>query len=293
MTKKRKKTTKLKSLIISLCIIVGIFVFLGINGLDNISYNSNGINIEKTIDNFMKKKSTEIKNTSEDSVPKEVRGFKVLHPELAKIPSPNKRNEIISVTSNGTKPYSSDNTGNDGETEFTKDELSLEYGAWKSIAKHDKYGRTQQANAMLSKDLMPTEEREPLNSTPAGYKYYEIKKPNGKKTYLYDRTHLLGFSLSGEQDNKYNLTTGTSYMNQRLMTLYENQVRNYISKGGYVRYRVTPIYRNDELVPRGIQMEAKSVSDNEVDAEPINYNVYIHNYMENVNINYKNGKPDL
>lgn len=164
---------------------------------------------------------------------------------------------------------------------FSEKELSLELGAWQRFYKLDRLNRVGEANAMLHKSMMPTEKRERLYIDPTGWKQKKMK--NGD--YLYNRCHLIGFQLTGENNNPKNLMTGTRSFNTPGMVEYENQVAEYLQKtGNHVRYRVTPHFKGEELVARGVQMEAQSIEDNQ-----ISFNVYIHNTQEGYTIDYLTG----
>ncbi len=104
--------------------------------------------------------------------------------------------------------------------------------------------------------------------------------------WLFNRCHLIGYQLTGQNNNLKNLITGTRQLNDPGMLKYENKVADYIRKSGnhYVRYRVTPIWRGNELLSRGVQMEAQSIGDNSV-----RFNVYIFNVQPGVKLNYNNG----
>ncbi len=148
----------------------------------------------------------------------------------------------------------------------------------------DALGRCGVAMASIGKDIMPTEEREEsLQSvTPSGWKqdYY-----NG--AYLYHRCHLIGFQLTGENANKYNLITGTAYFNVTGMLPFENKVAEYVEKSGnHVLYRVTPIYEGNNLVANGVLMEAYSVEDN---GKGITFCVYVYNVQPGIFIHYLTG----
>ncbi|MBF2356012.1 DNA/RNA non-specific endonuclease [Listeria seeligeri] len=169
---------------------------------------------------------------------------------------------------------------NDNKPTFTEDELSLEKGSWQKFSELDQLNRVGQANAMLHKEMMPEEEREPLYINPTGWKNKKVS--NG---WLYNRCHLIGFQLTGENNNPKNLMTGTRSLNTPGMVDYENEVASYLRKtSNHVRYRVTPVFRGDELLARGVQMEAKSIENDE-----IQFNIYIFNVEEGVNINYQDG----
>ncbi|EMF0283396.1 DNA/RNA non-specific endonuclease [Enterococcus hirae] len=165
-------------------------------------------------------------------------------------------------------------------TFFSKD-LTLEKGNWQVFSDLDSLNRVGEANAMLHKSMMPTEERERLYIKPTGWKQKKMK--NGD--YLYNRCHLIGYQLTGENNNPRNLMTGTRSFNTPAMVEYENKVAEYLRKtGNHVRYRVRPDFRGNELVARGVQMEAQSIEDNR-----ISFNVYIHNTQEGYVIDYQTG----
>ena len=123
-------------------------------------------------------------------------------------------------------------------------------------------------------------------------------KPSGWKTaryddliedkYLYNRCHLIGYQLAGENANNKNLITGTRYFNVTGMLPFENQVRDYINKNknNHVLYRVTPIYHENNLVANGVQMEAYSVEDK---GEGVCFNVYVYNVQPGIKIDYATG----
>lgn len=154
----------------------------------------------------------------------------------------------------------------------------------------DELGRTTKACALLGKETMPTEERGKIgNIKPSGW--HTVKYPDIiEDLYLYNRCHLIAHCLSGENDNEFNLITGTRYMNIEGMLPYEIDVANYIEEtGNHVLYRATPIYENDELVARGVQLEAYSVEDK---GEGISFNVFCHNVQPGILIDYKTGNSE-
>ncbi|MFM0818468.1 DNA/RNA non-specific endonuclease [Streptococcus suis] len=178
--------------------------------------------------------------------------------------------------------------------QFTTEELSLENGSWENYSDLDFLNRVGVAEAMLGQDLMSTSEREDISSVkPTGWKNKKIVF-NGKEDYLYNRSHLIGFQLSGENANVKNLFTGTRALNANFddekssMVYYENLVADYIRQSGHhVRYRVTPLFRNVELVARGIRLEAQSVED-----DTISFDVYIFNIQPGYEINYLTGTSE-
>ncbi|MFC6275229.1 DNA/RNA non-specific endonuclease [Levilactobacillus tangyuanensis] len=172
---------------------------------------------------------------------------------------------------------------------FSQQTLSLKKGAWATYGALDSLNRVTTANAMLSKSTMPTAKREPLYVNPTGWK----NKPytvNGKRGYLYNRSHLIGYQLTGQNNNLKNLMTGTRSLNDPGMTAYENPVASYLKShpSDHVRYQVEPVFRGQELVARGVHMQAKSV-----ETSGISYNVYIFNIQAGIKINYNTGTSQL
>ena len=156
----------------------------------------------------------------------------------------------------------------------------------------DKYGRCGPAIANVSKEIMPVKKREAIGQVrPSGWhtvKYEKIIKDR----YLYNRCHLIAYQLAGENANEKNLITGTRYLNVEGMLPFENEVADYVrTTGNHVLYRVRPIFKGNDLVARGVQMEAKSLEDN---GRGVSFNVYCYNVQPGIRINYKDGSscPD-
>ncbi len=170
---------------------------------------------------------------------------------------------------------------NDNMPEFSEDELSLEDGSWQAFTELDRLNRVGPAHAMLGVDLFPTEERVGLYIDPTGWK--QKKLANGQ--WLYNRSHLIGFQLTGENNNIRNLMTGTRSLNNPNMLRFENDIAYYLKQTkNHVRYMVRPIFRDEEKVARGVQLMAQSVED-----EGLRFNVYIFNVQEGYEINYSDG----
>lgn len=133
---------------------------------------------------------------------------------------------------------------------------------------------------------MPTEERGAIGSVkPTGWQVAKYSNIDGR--YLYNRCHLIGYQLSAENANPNNLITGTRYLNIEGMLPFENKVATYVkTTSNHVLYRVTPIFKDDELVARGVQMEAYSIED---DGEGVEFNVYCYNVQPDIEIDYKTG----
>ena len=154
----------------------------------------------------------------------------------------------------------------------------------------DALGRCGIVYANIGKDIMPTEDRESIGSVkPTGWvtAKYDIVEGN----YLYNRCHLIGFQLTGENANTKNLITGTRYMNVIGMLPFENMVDDYIDEtGNHVMYRVYPMFDGDNLVAAGALMEAWSVEDN---GEGICFNVFVYNIQPGITIDYATGNSEL
>ncbi len=174
---------------------------------------------------------------------------------------------------------------NDNQPLFVKDDL-ITY-AYEKYPELDDLGRCGTTMACLGTELMPTEERGNIGSIkPTGWQTIKFDFVDGK--YLYNRCHLIGFQLSGENANRSNLITGTRYMNTEGMLPFENMVADYIKEtDNHVIYRVAPIFDGDNLVANGVTMEAYSVED---DGEGICFYVYCYNVQPGVTIDYATGQ---
>lgn len=181
---------------------------------------------------------------------------------------------------------------NNNQVKFEKKTLNLSNGVWQTFSDLDNLNRVGVANALIGKESFPTEERVTrLKVKPTGWKQKRIGK--GMNDWLYNRSHLIAFRLTGENDNIKNLMTGTRTFNDPLMKKYETKITNYINlTGNHVRYRVTPYFKGRELVARGVQLEAKSV-----ESDDFSFNVYIFNVQDGYKIDYKTGlskkKPNV
>ena len=171
---------------------------------------------------------------------------------------------------NGNQPY------------FTEEELTTQ--SFETYSELDSLGRCGVAYANVGQDLMPTEDRESIGSvTPSGWINREY---DGE--YLYNRCHLIGFQLTGENANEENLITGTRYLNVEGMLPFENLVADYGKETeNHVLYRVTPIYEGQNLLASGVVMEAESVED---DGQGVRFCVYVYNVQPGVAIDYATGE---
>ena len=177
---------------------------------------------------------------------------------------------------------------NENKPEFSKaDHTTSSYETYTEL---DRLNRCGAAMACIGKDIMPTEERGSIGQVkPSGWHTVKYDFVDGK--YLYNRCHLIGYQLTGENANEKNLITGTRYLNVEGMLPFENMVADYVKEtGNHVLYRVTPIFDGDNLVARGVQMEAWSVED---DGDGICFNVYCYNNQPGVEIDYVTGESKL
>lgn len=174
---------------------------------------------------------------------------------------------------------------NDNQPQFTEEELTVYL--FEKYSPLDALGRCGVAFACVGTELMPTEERGSIGQVkPSGWQTVKYDEVDGK--YLYNRCHLIGFQLTGENANTKNLITGTRYMNVEGMLPFENMIADYVKETeNHVLYRVTPIFDGNDLVARGVQLEAKSIEDK---GKGICFNVYVYNNQPGIIINYSNGK---
>ena len=177
---------------------------------------------------------------------------------------------------------------NENKPNFTEEDYNT--NSYEKYSELDILGRAGVAIANIGVDLMPTKERESIGSIkPTGWHTVKYDHIEGK--YLYNRCHLIGYQLTGENKNPYNLITCTRSMNAVSMLKFENEVANYIKKTGKnVLYRVTPIYDGANLLAKGVEIEASSVEDR---CKDICFNVFIYNVEDGVTIDYSNGDSSL
>ena len=177
---------------------------------------------------------------------------------------------------------------NNNEPNFTESDYTTD--SFERYSELDSLGRAKVAYANIGVDLMPTEERGSIGQIkPSGWHLVKYDIVNGK--YLYNRCHLIGFQLTGENANEKNLITCTRQMNTVGMLEFENKVANYIkSTNNHVLYRVTPIYKDDNLLASGVVMEAYSVEDS---GEGIKFNIFVYNVQDGIDIDYKTGDSKL
>ena len=250
MSKRRKnKKQNIWQEIIGLVIIICIIVYGYIN--TNIESSNETNNIENTVQN---------KNIIID---------------LSTIPEYS-LNPYVEINNNN--PY------------FTEEDYTME--PFEKYSEWDNLGRSRVAFANICKEIMPKtgEERGEIGSVKNLSGWVQKRYDNLiKDKYLYNRCHLIGWQLAGENDNKKNLITGTRYLNTEGMLPFENQVAEYIekNKNNHVLYRVTPIFKENNLLASGVEMEAWSVEDN---GQGVCFNVYCYNVQPGIVIDYTTGE---
>lgn len=191
----------------------------------------------------------------------------------------------IDIPEYSGKPYE---VINNNEPYFTDEDLVTD--SYEYYSKLDTFGRCGVTYACIGKDIMPTEERGSIGQVkPTGWHTVKYDIVDGK--YLYNRCHLIGYQLTGENANTQNLITGTRSMNVDGMLPFENMVADYVKEtGNHVMYRVTPIFEGDNLLADGVLIEAKSVEDN---GEGILFNVFVYNVQNGIVIDYATGDSYL
>lgn len=252
---KRRKSKKVSWVEVSISL--GIFVILTVLGY---SFNENGEHFNKV----------DSENTA--SVIKK---------------SDNNKIDLSSIPEYSNSPYVEIN---DNIPYFKEEEKTM--AAFEFYSDLDYLGRCGVAYANVCREIMPTEEREAIGMIkPSGW---QTVRYNGvvEGNYLYNRCHLIGYQLAGENANEKNLITGTRYLNVQGMLPFENKVNKYIeeNQNNHVLYRVTPIFEGENLVANGVEIEAYSVEDN---GNGICLNVYIYNVQPGITINYETGNSSL
>lgn len=173
---------------------------------------------------------------------------------------------------------------NENQPAFSDDDLIV--SLYEEYSDLDELGRCGPAIACIGIETMPTVERGAIGMVkPSGW--HTVKYDIVDGNYLFNRCHLIGYQLAGENANERNLITGTRYMNVEGMLPFENEVADYVEQtGNHVLYRVTPIFDGDNLVADGVHMEAESVED---DGTGVRFNVFVYNVQPGIVIDYATG----
>ena len=223
----------------------------------------------------------------EDTKPDDTNGDKNdPEPEPGEGSSPDSPISLDNIPAfNGNDPYV---VINGGKTYFTDADMTAT--SYETYSPLDSLGRCGMVIACIGIDIMPTEDRGSIGSVkPSGWHTVKYDIVDGK--YLYNRCHLIGYQLTGENANRENLITGTRYMNVDGMLPFENMVADYVKETeNHVLYRVTPIFDGTNLVANGVLIEAKSVEDN---GEELEFCVYVYNNQPGIIIDYRNGESKL
>lgn len=190
-------------------------------------------------------------------------------------------NPYVALRADSTHPL--------GTPSFTLDEYerATEEGCFKKFSKLDSLGRTRKALACVGPESLGQGERGDISRIhPAGWHQQRYDFIPGQS--LYNRCHLIAWSLCGENANRKNLLTGTRYLNETGMLPFEEQILGYIREtGNHVLYRVAPMYNEEELVCRGVRLEAQSVEDH---GKTLCFHVYCYNLQPHVQIDYATGR---
>lgn len=274
MAKRKKKNKHGFAKIAVIAILIGVFV------MNNIDKIKKGLPNEPVIKRKAVKETADKKVKETEVKPKE-------RNEMSQAD-----NSVSSVDLNQIPDFDGETTfvaiNNNVPTFTDEDKAKARSGSFEYYSELDSLGRVGIAYANLGKETMPPkgEKRGPIGHVkPSGWQSLKFDNVDGK--YLYNRSHLIGWQLSAENDNEKNLATGTRFFNVDGMLPFENLVADYIKNtGNHVLYRVTPIFEGDELVMRGLQMEAYSVED---DGAGVSYNVFVYNAQPGIYIDYLTG----
>lgn len=176
---------------------------------------------------------------------------------------------------------------NDNQPNF--EESSYTTTSFEDYSELDALNRCGVATANIGVDIMPTEERGSIGMIkPSGWHTIKYDGIDGK--YLYNRCHLIAYQLAGENANEKNLITCTRYMNTEGMLPFENQIADYVKRtNNHVLYRVTPIFKEQNLLASGVQMEAYSIEDQ---GQGIKFNVFVYNVQPDIKIDYTTGESE-
>ena len=204
--------------------------------------------------------------------------------DLACVPEPDYTNSDFDgyVVINNNVPF------------FTNDEKDTDT-CFERYSELDSLGRVGVAFSCICKITVPTESRGDISYKPTGWVQGSYSTSLVPGQYLYNRSHLIAWSLAGENDNAKNLATGTQYMNQRTMQIFENQILNYIKTNNIandnrVLYRVTPVFNGNNLLCSGVLMEAYSLNDS---GEDIQFCVFVYNIQIGIYLDYATGENRL
>lgn len=275
---------KMKKWALSALLLTGVITFGGCAADKTVETSDTSVSSsvikESTVDTSSKEKEELAKKEAEEKAKQAELEKKKKEEQASQLK--NQVSDLANLEYEGTQTIKV----NDGIPSFSNDDLSLSNGAWEIYGDLDGLNRATSANAMLNQSLMPMGKRESIASvTPTGWKNKKIEGG-----YLFNRSHLIGWALAGENANWKNLITGTRQLNSPEMLRHEMDVKHYLEQNpdNYVRYRVTPVFRGEELLARGVQMEAQSIG-----SDAIKFNVYIFNIQDGIDLNYADGSSSI
>lgn len=264
----KNTATKLTALLCILCLCAALFGCTG-----NVAQTTGGANSEQSslVDSTEK---TEGGTSDTEKAP-----------ESTTAPTPQTPPALADIPAYSGDPFI---VLNDGKPYFSESDYTTK--SYEYYGPLDSLGRCTVVHASIGRELMPTEERGSIGSVkPSGWHTVKYDCVDGK--YLYNRAHLIGWQLTGENANKSNLITGTRYLNIEGMLPFENMIADYVKEtSNHVLYRVTPMFYGDDLVARGVLMEAYSVEDK---GEGVEFCIFAYNVQPNIKINYADGTSSL
>ena len=239
---------------------------------------------EKNNTSYTEYIETTINETSNSTVENTTTEKETTKPKPATVPVVVKSEEKIDLSD--IPKYSGDPYVEINGNVPTFDDSELATKSYEHYSDLDSLGRCRTAVACIGKDIMPTEERGSIGMVkPTGWHTVKYDCVSGK--YLYNRCHLIAYELAAENANERNLITGTRYMNIEGMLPFENMVTDYVKEtGNHVMYRVTPVFKGNNLLASGVHMEAESVEDY---GDGIYFNIYCYNVQPKITIDYATG----
>lgn len=240
--------------------------------------------VESSIEVTSDKETSETSTEEETSVKEEVTS-EVTESTTSAVIADAVAFDFSSIPSYSGEPYY---VVNDNTPFFDASEVTSE--SYEYYSPLDNLGRCGTAVACVGMDIMPTEERGSIGSVkPTGWQSVRYDCVDG--SYLYNRCHLIGYQLTGENANTSNLITGTRYLNVDGMLPFENMVADFVKETEmHVMYRSTPYFEGENLLASGVLLEAMSVEDN---GEGVLFNVYVYNVQPDIEINYATGESKL
>ena len=265
----RKRLTVVLALLLSLCLSLG--------SCQEIVVPADGAS-SRNVSKTTAQQSAGVRETAEQEI-----GGSATEESAPSVISPNSF-DLKNVPAYADRAYV---TINDNRPYFRQEDLSVQ--SYEYYGSLDTLGRCTVTIACVGRDLMPTGDRGSISEVrPTGWHSVDYEIVNGDS--LYNRCHLIGWQLTGENANRENLVTGTRYMNEAMIP-FESMVADYIKEtGNHVMYRSTPIFEGDHLLCSGILLEAYSVED---DGEGICFNVYLYNVQPGIELNYQTGESKL